>query len=127
MMMVVSGMVRSPALSWSTGIFAAGQRSRKAVAEPGSARARVIEKINALRNYAAGAFVDAARNEWASLIERWRMAMLLLAGVGGDEELPVLAAQSWRKLADHQQESLRSACVVGLHHLGRANALAGTA
>lgn len=95
-----------------------------AVTEPGSARASVIEKINALRNYAAGAFVDAARNEWASLNERWRMAMLLLAGVGGDEELPVLAAKSWRTFADHEQQALRSACVEGLHYLGRANALA---
>lgn len=72
-----------------------------------------------------GRFVSAAAAEWAELPMRWRMALLLMAGVGDDEsDLATLASRSWREMPPREREEIRFVCRDGKKHLGQLLALA---
>lgn len=88
------------------------------------ARQRLAELADEFRNRVGGVFVDAAAREWTALPKHWRMALLLIAGVGDEQaELPELAARSWRELPPHEREALRFACRDGKRCLGGLTAL----
>lgn len=71
-----------------------------------------------------GRFTSAAAAEWAELPMRWRMALLLMAGVGDDEsDLATLAARSWREMPPTEREALRFVCRDAKKHIGNIKSL----
>ena len=92
--------------------------------------AEELEKLMGLRDEfakiaSAGRFNDAASREWRELPHNWRMALLMVAGVGTNvDELSVLASRGWRELPEPERSPLRAMFRTGKHHLGRVTALA---
>lgn len=72
-----------------------------------------------------GRYNDAASREWRELPSNWRMALLLIAGIGdGVEDLGTLASRSWQEMPPPEQEKLRGVVRDAKKHLVRLVALA---
>lgn len=89
-----------------------------------------LEKLMALRDEfvqikSAGRFVDAAAREWRELPSNWRMALLLVAGVGLEvDNMATLASRNWQEFPEPERVAIKHAIRVGKRSLGRVTALA---
>lgn len=72
-----------------------------------------------------GRYVDAAAREWRQLPISWRMAMLMMGGVGQDvDSLGTLAKRDWHEMPPHEQDEVRGVVRGAKKHLLRLTALA---
>lgn len=89
-----------------------------------------VNKLAALRDEFVriatdGRFVDSASREWRGIPMNWRMAMVLMAGLGGKAESPaILAEREWREMPPPEREALRAMVRSAKRHLGGLTALA---
>lgn len=89
-----------------------------------------LKKLMALRDEfvqikSAGRFVDSASREWRELPHNWRMALLMLAGVGLEvDDMSTLASRNWQEFPEPERIALKSTIRLGKHHLRRVTALA---
>ena len=89
-----------------------------------------INKLAALRDEFVriatdGRFVDSASREWRGIPMNWRMALVLMAGLGDEAESPaILASREWREMPPPEREALRAMVRSAKRHLGRLTALA---
>ena len=89
-----------------------------------------INKLAALRDEFVriatdGRFVDSASREWRGIPMNWRMALVLMAGLGGEAESPAsLASREWREMPPPEREALRAMVRSAKRHLGGLTALA---
>ena len=98
--------------------------------EPKPAEGDVLERLMKLRDEAMqraskGRYYDAASREWQKLPVMWRVALLMLAGIGADvEHLYTLAERNWQELPPPEREELRSVVRDAKRHLSGLTALA---
>lgn len=71
-----------------------------------------------------GRFVDAASREWRELPINWRMALLLIAGVGQETDLSSLASRNWQELPPTEREEVQAVVRAAKRHFVRLVALA---
>ena len=72
-----------------------------------------------------GRFVDAASREWRGIPMVWRMALVLMAGLGDEAESPAsLASREWREMPPPERDALRAMVRSAKRHLGGLTALA---
>lgn len=77
-----------------------------------------------------GMFNDKASREWRELPPAWRMSLMMLAGMGGNEamrlgmQLQPLAARNWREMPPPEQDALRSVVRLGRPQMASLTALA---
>lgn len=89
-----------------------------------------INKLAALRDEFVriatdGRFVDSASREWRGIPMNWRMALVLMAGLGDEAESPaILASREWREMPPPEREALRGMVRSAKRHLGGLTALA---
>ena len=89
-----------------------------------------VNKLAALRDEFVriatdGRFVDSASREWRGIPMNWRMALVLMAGLGDEAESPaILASREWREMPPPEREALRAMVRGAKRHLGRLTALA---
>ena len=89
-----------------------------------------VNKLAALRDEFVriatdGRFVDSASREWRGIPMNWRMALVLVAGLGGKAESPaILASREWREMPPPEREALRAMVRSAKRHLGGLTALA---
>ncbi|UYL85442.1 hypothetical protein gp40 [Acidovorax phage Alfacinha1] len=69
-------------------------------------------------------FRDAASLEWRGLPLRWRMVLVMVAGVGLEDDLSTLASRDWQEMPPPEQQALRSEIRLAKRHLSRITALA---
>ena len=105
------------------------QPAQTPAAKPVPPPADVLAQLMKLRdemthNNSGGRHVDAAGSEWAGLPQEWRMAFLLLAGVGREDDLATLATRSWQKMPPAERAEVRAVVRAGKRHMGRLVALA---
>ena len=98
--------------------------------EPRPASGDVLAQLMKLRNEAMqrasnGRYYDAASREWQRLPVMWRVALLMLAGIGADvEHLYTLAERNWQEMPPPEREELRAMVRDAKRHLGGLTALA---
>ena len=98
--------------------------------EPRPASGDVLHHLMKLRDEAMqraskGRYYDAAEREWQTLPVMWRVALLMLAGIGADmEHLYTLADRNWQELPPPEREELRAVVRDAKKHLGGLTALA---
>ena len=98
--------------------------------EPKPAEGDVLDQLMKLRDEALqraskGRYYDAASREWQRLPVMWRVALLMLAGIGADvEHLYTLAERNWQELPPPEREELRAVVRDAKRHLGGLTALA---
>ena len=98
--------------------------------EPKPAEGDVLVRLMKLRDEAMqraskGRYYDAAAREWQMLPVMWRVALLMLAGIGADvEHLYTLAERNWQELPPPEREELRAVVRDAKRHLCRLTALA---
>ncbi|GEM_PF-1316894 len=103
---------------------------RPAVATTAPPSAEHLKKLMALRDdfvqiSSGGRFVDSASREWRELPHNWRMALLMLAGVGLEvDDMSTLASRNWQEFPEPERIALKSTIRLGKHHLCRVTALA---
>ncbi|WP_454536919.1 hypothetical protein [Diaphorobacter nitroreducens] len=69
--------------------------------------------------------MDSASREWRELPHNWRMALLMLAGVGLEvDDMSTLASRNWQEFPEPERIALKSTIRLGKHHLRRVTALA---
>ena len=89
-----------------------------------------VNKLAALRDEFVriatdGRFVDSASREWRGIPMNWRMALVLMAGLGVEtESIESLASRDWREMPPPEREALRSMVRSAKRHLGGLTALA---
>ena len=89
-----------------------------------------VNKLAALRDEFVriatdGRFVDSASREWRGIPMNWRMALVLMAGLGDEAESPaILASREWREMPPPEREALRDMVRSAKRHLGGLTALA---
>ena len=89
-----------------------------------------VNKLAALRDEFVriatdGQFVDSASREWRGIPMNLRMALVLMAGLGGKAESPaILASREWREMPPPEREALRAMVRSAKRHLGGLTALA---
>ena len=89
-----------------------------------------VNKLAALRDEfvriaSDGRFVDSASREWRGIPMNWRMALVLMAGLGDEAESPAsLAEREWREMPPPEREALRAMVRSAKRHLGGLTALA---
>ena len=89
-----------------------------------------INKLAALRDEFVriatdGRFADSASREWRGIPMNWRMALVLMAGLGDEAESPAsLASREWREMPPPEREALRAMVRSAKRHLGGLTALA---
>ena len=89
-----------------------------------------VNKLAALRDEFVriatdGRFVDSASREWRGIPMTWRMALVLMAGLGDEAESPaILASREWREMPPPEREALRAMVRSAKRHLGGLTALA---
>ena len=72
-----------------------------------------------------GRYLNAAGREWGRLPGNWRMALLLIVGIGSDSDnLITLASRDWREMPQPEREQLQAVAREAKLHLGRLTALA---
>lgn len=97
----------------------------KPVPPPADVLARLMELRDEMtHNNSGGRHADAAGREWAGLPQEWRMAFLLLAGVGREDDLATLATRSWQKMPPAERAEVRAVVRAGKRHMSRLVALA---
>lgn len=78
-----------------------------------------------VRRASRGRYADAAGCEWRELPSNWRMALLMLAGVGVDvADLDTLANREWLEMPQPERDALREVVRGARRHLGGLTALA---
>ena len=99
-------------------------------AKPVPPPADVLKQLMKLRDEMTqsasnGRFYDAASREWRRLPVMWRVALLMIAGIGADvEHLYTLVDRNWQELPPPEREELRSVVRDAKRHLGQLTALA---
>lgn len=99
-------------------------------ARPVVAPEDVLKQLMKLRDEMAksasnGRYVDAASREWRRLPSMWRVALLMIAGIGVDaDNLYTLAARSWQEMPPPEREQLRGVVRDAKRHLCQLTALA---
>ena len=89
-----------------------------------------VNKLAALRDEfvriaSDGRFVDCASREWRGIPMNWRMALVLMAGLGDEAESPAsLASREWREMPPPEREAVRGIVRGAKRHLGGLTALA---
>ena len=89
-----------------------------------------VNKLAALRDEFVriatdGRFVDSASREWSGIPMNWRMALVLMAGLGDEAESPAIqASREWREMPPPEREALRAMVRSAKRHLGGLTALA---
>ena len=89
-----------------------------------------VNKLAALRDEFVriatdGRFVDSASREWRGIPMNWRMALVLMAGLGDEAESPaILASRNWQEMPPPEREALRAMVRSAKRHLGGLTALA---
>ena len=89
-----------------------------------------VNKLAALRDEFVriatdGRFVDSASREWRGIPMNWRMALVLMAGLGDEAESPAsLASREWREMPPPEREALQAMVRSAKRHLGGLTALA---
>lgn len=72
-----------------------------------------------------GRYADAAGREWSQLPRSWRMALLMMGGVGEDvDSLDTMAMRTWEEIPEHEQAEVRSMVRGAKKHLLHLTALA---
>jgi len=106
------------------------QTAEPPAAKPVPPPADVLAKLTKLRDEMThsasnGRFYDAAAREWRGLPVMWRVALLMIAGIGADvEHLYTLADRNWQELPPPEREELRTVVRDAKRHLGQLTALA---
>lgn len=95
----------------------------------GPAPADVQARLLALRDEfvqiaSGGRFTDAASREWRGLPHNWRMALMLIAGVGQEDDLGTLASRNWQELPPTEREQVQGVVRSAKKYLSRLVALA---
>lgn len=95
----------------------------------GPAPADVQARLLALRDEfvqiaSGGRFTDAASREWRELPHNWRMALMLIAGVGQEDDLGTLASRNWQELPPTEREQVQGVVRSAKKYLSRLVALA---
>lgn len=104
--------------------------SAQAAAAALPSRAESLAQLMALRDElvrstSAGRFHDAASREWRKLPTNWRMALLLMAGVGDDmADMELLAERRFSEFSEEERQNLRWMARSAKTHLGAVVALA---
>ena len=99
-------------------------------AKPVPPPADVLKQLMKLRDEMThsasnGRFYDAAAREWRGLPVMWRVALLMIAGIGADvENLYTLADRNWQELPPPEREELRMVVRDAKRHLGQLTDLA---
>ena len=89
-----------------------------------------VNKLAALRDEFVriatdGRFVDSASREWRGIPMNWRMALVLMAGLGDEAESPAsLASREWREMPPPERDALRAMVCSAKRQLGGLTALA---
>lgn len=96
----------------------------------GPAPAEVLQRLAELREELAystgpGRASSAADREWRELPSNWRMALLMVAGVGLEEDLGTLAGRSWQRMQPEERTAVQSVIRTAKRHFARLVALAG--
>ena len=99
-------------------------------AKPVPPPADVLKQLMKLRDEMThsasnGRFHDAAAREWRRLPVMWRVALLMIAGIGADvDNLYTLADRNWQEMPPPEREELRIVVRDAKRHLGQLTALA---
>lgn len=97
-------------------------READAVPMPHAVRKRWEKLRKAYRRSAGRGYIDAENQEWFSLPEELRVAILLLAHIEGD--LKALANRDWRETPPAERAAIKCAMRSVKRHSGRMVALA---
>lgn len=101
-----------------------------AASAPAPAQGEVLERLMALRDElvqrsSQGRYIDAASREWHALPIRWRMVLLMVAGVGVDAaDLDQLASRHWHEFPEPERAQVKAVIRDGRQHLRGVVALA---
>jgi hypothetical protein len=93
-------------------------------------KAEMLERLVALRDEfvelaSKGRYTDALSREWRELPHNWRMALLMVAGIGTNvDSLSTLASRSWNEFPEPERIAVRVVIRTGKRHLGGITALA---
>lgn len=71
-----------------------------------------------------GKYLDAASQEWCELPSNWRMALVLLAGIGTETDLSTLASRAWLEIPPPERDEIKSVVRFGKRYFVRVTALA---
>ncbi len=71
-----------------------------------------------------GKYLDAASQEWRELPSNWRMALVLLAGIGTETDLSTLASRAWLEIPPPERDEIKSVVRFGKRYFARVTALA---
>ena len=98
-------------------------------AKPVPPPADVLKQLMKLRDEMThsasnGRFYDAASREWRELPHNWRMALMLIAGVGQEDDLGTLASRNWQELPPTEREQVQGVVRSAKKYLSRLVALA---
>jgi hypothetical protein len=104
----------------------AGPTAAKPVPPPADVLAKLMKLRDEMTHSVSnGRFYDAAAREWRGLPVMWRVALLMIAGIGADvENLYTLADRNWQELPPPEREELRTVVRDAKRHLGQLTALA---
>lgn len=97
---------------------------------PAAAKGEALERLMELRDEfvrlaSQGRYCGAASKEWRELPANWRMALLMLAGIGMDaDDLETLASRDWREFPEPERRELQAVIRTGKRSLARVTALA---
>ena len=106
------------------------QEPEPPAAKPVPPPADVLKQLMKLRDEMThsasnGRFHDAAAREWRRLPVMWRVALLMIVGIGADvDNLYTLADRNWQEMPPPEREELRSVVRDAKRHLGQLTALA---
>ncbi|GKS93206.1 hypothetical protein [Acidovorax sp. SUPP2825] len=97
-----------------------------AVVAPPQVLQRLVElRDEYVRGSSRGKFRDAASLEWRGLPIRWRMVLVMVAGIGLEvDELSTLASRDWQEMPPPEQDALRTEIRLAKKHFTRITALA---
>lgn len=93
-----------------------------AVPMPADVRKQLAKLREQYRRQSGAGYIDAENQEWFGMPEDLRMAILLLANVGGD--LRALADRDWRETPPPERAAIKTVARSVKRHAGRLVALA---
>lgn len=88
-----------------------------------------VQRDELLESATGGMYRDKASQEWREMPVQWRMALLMLAGMGGPAavraglQLQLLALRNWRELPPAERDAVSSIVRIGRPHIARLIAL----
>ena len=97
---------------------------------PAPAKGEALQRLMELRDEfvqisSQGRFVEAASREWRQIPMQWRMALLMMAGIGVDvADLEKLASRHWHRFPEPERQAIKAVIRDGRQHLRGVTALA---